>query len=140
MLHGAFLIIHRGFQVLCKRHWRLDAAMQSVPGTVGRVVVTFLCVCVGWVFFRSTTFGAASEFLHRLVVPHEGQGSPLHNRSLWYTVIVMAVCHALGQSGLWKKVAPRVPAPVLGLGYAVVLTLALVLAPDAGKAFIYFQF
>ena len=30
--------------------------------------------------------------------------------------------------------------PVLGLGYAVVLTLALLLAPDAGKAFIYFQF
>jgi alginate O-acetyltransferase complex protein AlgI len=32
------------------------------------------------------------------------------------------------------------PAPVMGFGYAAVLTLALVLAPDSGKAFIYFQF
>ena len=28
----------------------------------------------------------------------------------------------------------------LGFGYAAVLTLALLLAPDTGKAFIYFQF
>jgi alginate O-acetyltransferase complex protein AlgI len=41
---------------------------------------------------------------------------------------------------LWKKLAVRLPAPMLGFGYAVVLTLAMVLAPDSGKAFIYFQF
>jgi hypothetical protein len=29
---------------------------------------------------------------------------------------------------------------MVGLGYAAVLTLALVLAPGSGKAFIYFQF
>jgi hypothetical protein len=32
------------------------------------------------------------------------------------------------------------PAPVLGLGYAVLLTMALVLSPGSEKAFIYFQF
>jgi alginate O-acetyltransferase complex protein AlgI len=53
---------------------------------------------------------------------------------------VVALCHALAQRGLWKKLAIRLPSPALGFGYAVVLTLALVLAPDAGKAFIYFQF
>ena len=34
----------------------------------------------------------------------------------------------------------RLPGPALGVGYGVVLTLALLLAPDVGKAFIYFQF
>jgi alginate O-acetyltransferase complex protein AlgI len=140
ILHGLLLIVHRGFQAICKRHWRLDAVMQSVPGTVLRVTLTFLAVCVGWVFFRSTTFSGAAIFLYRLVVPHEGIGAPLHNRSLWYTVAVVALCHALAQRGFWKKLAIRLPSPVLGFGYAVVLTLALVLAPDAGKAFIYFQF
>ena len=34
----------------------------------------------------------------------------------------------------------RLPAPVLGFGYATVLSLALVLAPSASRAFVYFQF
>ena len=75
-----------------------------------------------------------------MLVRHDGKPSPLHNRSLWYTIAVMALCHALAQRGLWKKMAVRMPAPMLGFGYAAVLTLAMVLAPDSGKAFIYFQF
>ncbi len=140
ILHGLLLIGHRSFQDFCKRHWRVDSLMQSLPGTVFRVLTTFLCVCVGWVFFRATTFGVAASILHRLVIPHAGLGAPMHNRSLWYTVAVVALCHALAHSGLWKKMAGRLPAPALGFGYAAVLCLALVLAPDNSKAFIYFQF
>src|SRR5262249_55480000 len=140
ILHGSLLIVHRAFQGICKRHVRLDRLFQSPPGTVFRVVLTFFCVCMGWVFFRAQTFGGAATVFHRLAIPHEGAGAPLHNPSLLYTVRVIALCHALAQSGLWKKLAVRLPAPVMGLGYAVVLTLALVLAPDVGKAFIYFQF
>jgi alginate O-acetyltransferase complex protein AlgI len=41
---------------------------------------------------------------------------------------------------LWKQLSWRLPAPALGMAYALVLNLALLLAPDAGKTFIYFQF
>jgi alginate O-acetyltransferase complex protein AlgI len=102
--------------------------------------VTFLSVCVGWVFFRAATLHDAIQILGRLVIPHAGLGAPLHNRSLWYLVAVMAVCHALAVHGAWKRWAVRLPSPVLGFGYAAVLTLALLLVPDTGKAFIYFQF
>lgn len=34
----------------------------------------------------------------------------------------------------------QLPAPVLGFGYATILMVALVLAPAAGKPFVYFQF
>ena len=78
--------------------------------------------------------------LHRMVVPHSGLRAQLPNVSLWYTVAVMGLCHLLAHKGFWKRLAPRLPSPVMGLGYAVLLTLALVLAPDAGTAFIYFQF
>jgi alginate O-acetyltransferase complex protein AlgI len=140
ILHGLYLIIHRAFQGFCKRHWWVDWAMQTRLGTVFRVALTFLCVCAGWVFFRSTTFATAATVFGRLVIPSEGLGAPLHNRSLWYTVAVVVVCHALAHTGLWKKLFVRLPAPVLGFGLATVLTLALVLAPDSNKAFIYFQF
>ena len=43
-------------------------------------------------------------------------------------------------AGCRGKRCARLPAPVQGLGYAAAVVLALVLAPDAGKAFIYFQF
>ena len=50
------------------------------------------------------------------------------------------LCHAAAVTGWWRQVSVRLPAPALGAAYAVALNLALVLAPDAGKTFIYFQF
>ena len=41
---------------------------------------------------------------------------------------------------VWERVSVRLPDPVVGLGYAAALSLALVLAPPVGQAFIYFQF
>ena len=98
------------------------------------------CVLVGWVFFRAQTFGDAATVLTRLVTPSDGMKVPLHDMGLWYTVAVMAVCHLVGHWQLWPRISKRLPAPVLGVSYSVVLTLALVLAPASGKAFIYFQF
>jgi len=140
LLHGLFLIAHRAFQRLCKRHWRLDWLLQSIPGTAVRIGLTFGCVCLGWVFFRAATFGAAATIVRKLVVPAHGLDAPLHYRSLWYTAGVVMICHALAHYGVWKKLAARLPAMLLGFGYAALLTLALVLTPDAGKAFSYFQF
>jgi alginate O-acetyltransferase complex protein AlgI len=140
ILHGALLIGHRIFAAFCKQRPTIDRILQSALGTVFRVSLTFACVSLCWVFFRATTFQTAWTFLQRLFVFHEGLGPPLHNRSLWYTVAVMAICHALARLGWWQRLSWRLPAPVLGFGYAAVLTLALVLAPDSGKAFIYFQF
>ncbi len=140
LLHGLLLIGQRAFGRLCKRHGRLDWLFQSLPGTTIRIGVTFLCVCFGWVFFRATTFGAAATILRKLIIPAPGLEAPLHPRSLWYTAAIVLLCHALGYYGIWKKVAVRSPAALLGFGYAALLTLSLVLAPDAGKAFIYFQF
>ncbi len=53
---------------------------------------------------------------------------------------IVAAAHALGSRPGWRAISARLPAPALGLGYAAALTLALLLAPDAGSAFIYFQF
>jgi alginate O-acetyltransferase complex protein AlgI len=140
LLHGLLLIVHRVFQRFCKGHWRIDALSQSLPGTAVRIGLTLSCVCLGWVFFRATTFEAAATILKKLVLPMEGLEAPLHPRSLWYTVAIVVICHALAHYGIWKQLAVRVPAVLLGFAYASLLTLSLLVAPDAGKAFIYFQF
>jgi len=140
ILHGALLVIHRAFQSASKRIGWTERLMRTMPGAAASVILTFLCVSIGWVFFRATTFTAAATVLHRMFVHHHGDVVPLQNSGLWYTLAVIAFCHALAQSGLWKKVAIRLPGPVLGFGYATALSFSLLLAPDAGKAFIYFQF
>ncbi|HLJ92386.1 MAG TPA: MBOAT family protein [Gemmataceae bacterium] len=140
LLHGLFLITHRAFQRICKRQERLDRLAQTGPGTVIRIGVTFSCVCLAWIFFRAPTFAAAGTILSKLVIPTAGLEAPLHPRSFWYMAAVVVICHAAAHYGIWKKLAVRAPAAALGFGYALVLSISLVLAPDAGKAFIYFQF
>ena len=140
LIHGTLLIVHRYWQVFSAARPRLDTALRSIPGTAVRMLATFLSVALAWVFFRAPTFNVAAEMFRRLFIPHAGMTSPLHNRSLWATVLLMAICHMLATSGAWKRIAIRLPAPVMGFGYALAMTVALVLAPDSGKAFIYFAF
>ncbi len=140
VLHGLLLVVHRHFRDIAEARPRLDRALRSVPGTVLRVGVTFLCVAVCWVFFRAATFGGAAAVLARMAVPHAGLPVPLPVSGFWYTAALVAACHAAGRHGIWRWLADRLPAPALGAGYAAALTLALVLAPPAGKTFIYFQF
>ncbi len=144
VLHGLFLVAHRGLRSLCEARPVLERVLQSVPGLVLRWSLTLLCVLIAWVFFRAGaeagSFGTAWEVLRRMFVPTGGLGTPLHDSGLWYTVAFLVVCHVIGSLGWWPWIQKRLPAPVLGTGYAAALTLALLLAPPAGKAFIYFQF
>jgi D-alanyl-lipoteichoic acid acyltransferase DltB (MBOAT superfamily) len=141
VLHGLMLIDHRAFQGFCKTRPGLDRVLQSAPGTVLRVAVTFLAVSLGWVFFRAASFGAAAEILRRLVsAPRWAMTAPMSSRSFWCLAAVLLLGHLLVYHGLWRRWQGRLPAPVLGMGYALLLSLVLVLAPDGSKAFIYFQF
>jgi alginate O-acetyltransferase complex protein AlgI len=140
VLHGLLLIGHRVFRDFCEARPILSRAFQTAPGTVLRVATTFLCVCLGWVFFRAPSLEAAGLMLQRMAVPHAGQGMPLRLAGLLLTVAVIALCHGLAWRDTWKRLLLRLPGPLVGVGYAAVLAVALLLAPDAGKAFIYFLF
>jgi alginate O-acetyltransferase complex protein AlgI len=139
ILHGLYLIGHRAVQARGERRPRLQWWLGTLPGRGLRMGLTFLAVCVGWVFFRAQTFGIAARMLRSMVTPCDGLPAPLPTMALAYIVAAVALCHYLGVRRIWKKTLPRLPAPVLGFGYATVLTVALVLAPGA-KTFIYFQF
>jgi alginate O-acetyltransferase complex protein AlgI len=139
VLHGVFLVIHRYFHDYCKSQPRWERALRSVPGTLLRMLLTFTCVAVGWVFFRAATFGTAFTLFHRVVVWSSGLGTPIPMLSLKCTLVFIWVCHAVAYWVPWRKLW-RLPAPIQGFAYAAALVLAQVLAPDAGKVFIYFQF
>src|SRR5207248_10235487 len=136
--HGLMLVIHKQFKDFCEPRPRLTAFLETTFGTGLRVLVTFVCVSLCWVLFQPEV-GKAAAMFEKLFSVQMGAPLPLHNRSLWYTVAFVLVCHLLVTRGVWQRVYARLPAPVLGVGYAVCLCLAMVLAPD-GANFIYFQF
>jgi alginate O-acetyltransferase complex protein AlgI len=138
--HGLLLVGLRLFQTWCKTRPLLDGALQSPPGTVLRVAMTFVAVVFGWVFFRATSFGAAASVFHRLLWPVAGAGTPIHDSGLWFTVLVVALCHAAARWKLWQRVQERLPGPVLGFSYALLFSLTLMFNLETGAAFIYFQF
>jgi alginate O-acetyltransferase complex protein AlgI len=141
VLHGLLLIVHKMFQGFCRSRPHLERLLQSLPGVLVRLALTFFSVCIGWVFFRATTFAIAGAFLQRMasfsMLP---AGGPLPNRDIYLTIAVVFVCHMARRFELWPKWQVRLPASMLGLSYAAAVTLALVLAPSGNKPFIYFQF
>jgi alginate O-acetyltransferase complex protein AlgI len=139
LLHGLLLIVHRFLQELCQRRHRLRRVLQSAPGVAARVLTTFLAVSLCWIFFRAPSFHDAL-LMFRGLVRNRGAGPPMTYWCLVVTVAVLLSCYALGRRNLWLRAAERLPAPILGVGYAVLLAVCLVLAPVADKAFIYFQF
>src|SRR5690242_11023291 len=138
--HGLLLGVHRAFRSWASERPALVTALSGLPGTAARVGVTFVAVLCGWVLFRAQTVGMAMAILGRMFAPAVGKGSPLPWLSLWVLLAVMAAAHVVGSRGAWRRWSARLPAPVLGCGYAAALNFALLLAPDAGQTFIYFQF
>jgi alginate O-acetyltransferase complex protein AlgI len=138
--HGVLLGLHRAFRAWAGERPAVENCLASVPGITSRIGLTFVAVLCGWVLFRAQSVAAALAILGRMFAPAVGKGSPLPGISLWVLLTVMAVAHAVGSQGAWRRWTARLPAPVLGCGYAVALNFALLLAPDAGQTFIYFQF
>jgi alginate O-acetyltransferase complex protein AlgI len=137
---GVFVVLHIAFKHWCAGQPRLDAILQSWPGTAFRVALTFTCFCLTLVVFRNPELAGAAMMLGRMVVPAAGAGLPLQAHGLYWTFAVVALAHVLGRSDGARRLWERVPLPVRGLGFGAMLSLALVLGPGASKAFIYFQF
>jgi alginate O-acetyltransferase complex protein AlgI len=133
-LHGLLLVGHR---LLPNWKWRESPAFRPLA-----ILTTFLAVCIGWVFFRAQSFGDAAIILQHMFAP-SGSGMVLPVPQVWAVGAILAVLGAghvlgaLGNLGRRERVLPEV---VMGAALAGLLLLVLILAPEGGKAFIYFQF
>ena len=86
-LHGAYLCINHAWHA-CKRHCKLP----KWPGLVTRpmaVLVTFIAVVIGWVFFRAETFSGALIMLQSMfgVLPVDPGHQALYrhpDRAFWW--------------------------------------------------------
>jgi alginate O-acetyltransferase complex protein AlgI len=135
--HGLLLAAHRLFN---QRQTAGSDPLSLVFHPV-RVAITFLSVCVGWVFFRAQTFSDAAVVLSRMFWPTDGQmlAADVTLAASALLILVLA-CHLIGALVDLNRIERRLPAPLLGASLAALLLLVQLLMPENGAAFIYFQF
>lgn len=142
LLHGVFLSTNRFFRSFSEARPRLEAFLQSVPGTALRMALTFFCVYQGFVLFRAQSFGQASAMFGRLWVQADGPGvsHPHGYGFFWCIVAGFVLCHVAACRQWWDRISLRMPAPLLAGTYVFALVVCMVMAPLYEKPFIYFQF
>src|SRR5262249_25430546 len=138
---GVCLCLHRAFREWAESRPRLDAALRTPAGTALRVALTFVSFTCLLTIFRSPTVDAAGTFLGRMFsFVGAGRHEPFNLTLIGVLIGVVAAGHYLAAGDRWRRWLGRVPPQVQGVGFALAMTLAMVLAPGAGKTFIYFQF
>lgn len=106
-------------------------------------LLTFLLICVTWVFFRSPTFAGAWGLLNSMFGHVHPSGPPLLSTIAVVKVAVviglMLIFHWTMRNTTVLKTAGKMPWWLVGIVWSVILIL-IILSQGTSKAFIYFQF
>ena len=140
LLHGFFLVVHRGFQAWCRPRPAVSAWLVTIPGTFLRWLLTVGSFVLALVFFRARTLNEALTVLHGMFLPQGGLNTMMTRQSLIVLTLLVLVGQLLGSVRVWSRLRPHLPTPAIGACYATLVVTALVLAPKVSQAFLYFQF
>jgi alginate O-acetyltransferase complex protein AlgI len=127
-LHGLALVVHRLWE---------DSG-RKLPAPLG-MLLTFLWVCMAWIFFRATSLESAWTGVRSFV----GFASPGELSWGWAplaTFAVLAATHALGATHAVGRWLERRSESVYAVCYGAAFALAFAFSNGAVKPFIYFQF
>jgi alginate O-acetyltransferase complex protein AlgI len=138
--HGALLIGHRLFRDVSAQCPGMRRALEGVPGRGVCIALTFLIVCLTWVLFRVTSVEKAGAYYAGLMSGVTGLTLPLPTVGLALTALIVFLAHAWARWPSWQRATLHMPPAMLGLSYSFLLMVTLVLAPQSGQTFIYFQF
>ena len=132
LMHGLLLAAHRALSKAKLLDW--------VPRPLG-IVTTFLCVAIGWVFFRAQRFDDALTILQHLAIPL-ADAQALGGIALIAILcaIAMGIGHLAGAFGLDRNWDRPLPTVVAGMALGLAAVLVFLLLPESGKGFIYFVF
>ena len=140
-LHGLALCVHKVFVKL--RKGRKGTAL----GGILSVALTYVFVCICWVFFRAENLQLALDVLSRMFLWQSGI-THIHSWTV-FAIAVMVISHLVAWIRSKKQGAPTVNGfyPILDLNklWALVLVffvflLTMALAYTNANPFIYFQF
>nr|HMR09698.1 MBOAT family O-acyltransferase [Polyangiaceae bacterium] len=137
-LHGAYLVLEKGVKRLLgdSPFWR------SVPARLVGAALTFVLVCVTWVFFRADSFAKAFEVVRAMV----GLGAHGRHMVRGEDVVIAFGLTTLMLAYQWRmrghvlsELARKTPWPYRAVAMAAMLVGIVNMSGD-DRAFIYFQF
>ena len=115
---------YHGILLCANRVW--SRQVESLPLALRRAG-TFLLVVIGWVFFRSTSFGMAGDILNRMFSWHSG--SPLIGASTLLALVLFSAAISHFGPNTWEIRYQWKPLP--GAALAVLFFSALPLSTGA---------
>ena len=137
-LHGLYLSVER----VLKDAFGDKAIWRTALARVAMALVTYALVNITWVFFRARDFTTASRLLKSMLLI-DGSGAPILSSyklaSVLATVGAIVVAHWYMRDRTLHGVSARVPAPVIGMAWGMMLFLVTI-TQGGSSAFIYFQF
>lgn len=150
-VHGAALVVNHQWEVLVKQSKALQSFHAKLIGKLMSVVLTFVVVLIGWVFFRADTVGQALQLIGLMLVQMRPssvvidllKSSPVVAALSAYSVYGLIVAiRSRGSSKMLFALQLMVnkgllARPALYLGGVIA---ALGFAPPQPSPFIYFQF
>ncbi|MGI8661880.1 MAG: MBOAT family O-acyltransferase [Acidimicrobiales bacterium] len=118
--------------------YAIAGATRGSPRVWLRRIVTFHIVCLGWVFFRATSFANAFAVLGRLSHP---SSTAVHGWVIVTIVVMLCLQHVpAGTVARAQAAWSRWSLGAQGASLAAVLLVVDVLGPTGVSPFIYFQF
>jgi alginate O-acetyltransferase complex protein AlgI len=136
--HGLILVVYRFAEQTRARAGKPPVHLWGLALPL-RVLLMFALTVVGWILFRSHSVDQLWQMLTRIGPETSPRTLELVQTLLFYSLPLM-LAQALEQ---WRRdllVVTRLPAPLLGLLYGVMITLMLILGVRESMEFIYFQF
>ncbi len=138
VIHGLCLVIERILRAVCKdAAWTQAFGVQVLMG-----LVTYLVVCVAWVFFRAADFPSAARIVMAMGGALPRGDAILPTREILQVAIVTAgllLADAFLRTTTMEAVVARTPRWLLA-GVWTVMIFGITLTQGNGNAFIYFQF
>ena len=102
---------------------------------------TFLCVCVGWVFFRRSAFKMRWRSSSGWFVRCAGAGVSSTSGLMAVAFLgLVLLCHLVPQIVDFRKLEQNLPAPAMGACLILAILFVQLFVPEQSQAFIYFQF
>ncbi len=141
--HGSLLLIYALTKKMRKK------IFNHIPIRLGNfisIIFTFALVCLGYIFFRSTSLHQAFEIIHRIITWTDfGTGLVHFNENIFSTILILVPLFFVLEIFVLKKysveelVLRNKPLVVISLNI-ILWIMILLFGVSEGGQFIYFQF
>ena len=149
LMHGIGMVVHRGWDEMFRRLCRKDRRYVTLRKSAGYAAAAWLLTqgyfLLSLIPFRAGSFGEGTAFLHGMFSSAGQQTLHLasaQTENLLLCVLLVVGLHLLELPGFTRlrDLFFRLPAPLRGTAYGLVIVYLFLFVPVGASTFIYRQF